>query len=111
LVQTHEKPQAAADEENEGSPSAQREGDQAEEEEEEERRQETHVTETEPQGQADKGERISRIVEQMQIEDDEVEQIEQRGDSSDEDGRPIGNVRLLQSILVIWKVSRNRTVI
>src|SRR6266498_1877476 len=34
LVQTHEKPQAAADEENEGSRSAQREGDQAEEEEE-----------------------------------------------------------------------------
>src|SRR5438876_11581444 len=50
LVQSHEKPQAAADEENEGSRSAQREGDQAEEEEEEEeeRRQETHVTETEP---------------------------------------------------------------
>ena len=54
LVQTHEKPQAAADEENEVSRSAQREGDQAEEEEgekkEEEQRQETHVTETEPQG-------------------------------------------------------------
>src|SRR5206468_157333 len=36
LVQTHEKPQAAADEENEVSRSAQREGDQAEEEEEKE---------------------------------------------------------------------------
>src|SRR5207247_6917545 len=51
LVQTHEKPpQVVADEENEGSRSAQREGDQAEEEKEkeEERRQETHVTETEP---------------------------------------------------------------
>src|SRR5438128_7199763 len=72
LVQTHEKPQVAADEENEGSRSAQREGDQAEEEkgeeEEEERRQETHVTETEPQGQIDEGERISIIMEQMQID-------------------------------------------
>src|SRR5438128_6809361 len=36
LVQTHEKPQATTDEENEVSRSAQREGDQAEEEEEEE---------------------------------------------------------------------------
>src|SRR5438105_13036247 len=85
LVQTHEKPQVAADEENEGSQSAQREGDQAEEE----RRQETHVTETEPQGQVDEGERISRIVEQMQIEDEEAEQIEQRGDSSDEEGEQV----------------------
>src|SRR6266511_5646477 len=51
LVQTHEKAQVAADEENEVSRSAQREGDQAKEEEgeeeEEEQRQETQVTETE----------------------------------------------------------------
>src|SRR6266511_952872 len=91
LVQTHEKPQAAADEENEVSRSAQREGDQAEEEEEEEeeRSQETHVIQTEPQGQADEGERISSIVEQMQIEDEEAEQIEEPGDSSDEEGEQV----------------------
>ncbi len=83
LVQIHEKAQAAVDEKNEGSRSAQREGDQAEEEEEEEeeRSQETHVIQTEPQGQANEGERISSIVEQMQIEDEEAEQIEQPGDS------------------------------
>src|SRR5205085_2926467 len=40
LVQTHEKPQVAADEENEDSRSAQREGDQAEEEEGEEEEEE-----------------------------------------------------------------------
>src|SRR6266540_6556995 len=91
LVQSHEKPQVAADEENGGSRSAQREGDQAEEEEEEEeeRSQETHVIQTEPQGQADEGEIISSIVEQMQIEDEEAEQIEQPGDSSDEEGEQV----------------------
>src|SRR5207237_6676422 len=47
LVQSHEKPQVAgAAEENEGSPSAQRE-EQAEEEEKE--NQDVHVNETEPQ--------------------------------------------------------------
>src|SRR5207244_5028440 len=75
LVQSHEKPQvASAVEENEGSPSAQRE-EQAEEEEEEEQNQEVHVTETEPQGQADERERILIIVEQMQNEDEEAEQM------------------------------------
>ena len=50
LVQSHEKPQvAAAAEENEGSPSAQRD-EQTEGEEEEEQNQEVHVTETKPQG-------------------------------------------------------------
>src|SRR6266508_1022129 len=63
LVQSHEKPQvAAAGEKNEGSPSAQRE-EQAEEKKEEEQNEEVHVTETEPQGQADEGERIPIIVE------------------------------------------------
>src|SRR5207253_3320857 len=53
LVQSHEKPQvASAAEENESSPSAQRE-EQAKGEEEEEQNQEVHVTEIEPQGQAD----------------------------------------------------------
>src|SRR6266498_854851 len=50
LVQSHEKPQVAgATEENEGSPSAQREEqaeEEEEEEEEEEQNQEMHVTET-----------------------------------------------------------------
>src|SRR6266540_603631 len=86
LVQSHEKPQvAAAGEENEGSLSAQRE-EQAEEEEEEEQNQEVHVTATEPQGQADEGERIPRIVEQMHNEDKEAKQMQQGGDSSDEEG-------------------------
>src|SRR5438132_13037521 len=54
LVQSHEKPQvAAAAEENEGTRSAQME-EQAEGDEYEE----VHVTKTEPQGQADEGERI-----------------------------------------------------
>ena len=67
LVQSHEKSQvAAAAEENEGSPSAQREGEQAEEEDEQSI--EVHVTEREPQGQAYEGERIPRIVEQMHNE-------------------------------------------
>ena len=87
LVQSHEKPQvAAATEENEGSPSAQRE-EQAKEEEEQ--NEEVHVTETEPQGQADEGERIPRIVEQMHNEDEEAEQMQQCGDSSDEEGDPV----------------------
>src|SRR5207237_6634987 len=71
-------------EKNEGSPSAQREWEQAEEEEEQSL--EVHVTETEPQGQADEGERIPRIVEQMHNEDEEAEQMQQCGDSSDEEG-------------------------
>src|SRR6266542_3239353 len=66
-------------EENEGSPSAQRE-EQAEEEEEQ--GLDVHVTETEPQGQADEGELIPRIVEQMHNEDEEAEQMEQCGDLS-----------------------------
>src|SRR6266542_3479770 len=94
LVQSHEKPQvAAAGEENEGSLSAQRE-EQAEEEEEEEQSQEVHVTETEPQGQADEGERIPRIVEQMHNEVEETEQMQQCGDSSDEEG---------DQVLAEWK--------
>ena len=75
LVQSHEKPEVGATaEKNEGSPSAQREGEQAEEEEEQSL--EVRVTETEAQGQADKGERIPRIVEQMQNEDEEAEQMQ-----------------------------------
>src|SRR6266540_3193914 len=86
LVQSHEKPQiAAAAEKNEGSPNAQRE-EQAEEEEEEEQNEEVHVTETEPQGQADEGERIPIIMEQMHNEDEEAEQMQQGGDSSDDEG-------------------------
>ena len=55
LVQSHEKPQVAATaEENEGTLSAQREGEQAEEEEEQSL--EVRVTETEAQGQADERE-------------------------------------------------------
>src|SRR6266508_6018131 len=86
LVQSHEKPQVAATaEENEGFPSAQRE-EQAEEEEEEEQNEEVHVTETEPQGHADEGERILIIVEQMHNEDEEAQQMQQGRDSSDEEG-------------------------
>src|SRR5436190_3858407 len=86
LVKSHEKPQVAATaEENEGSPSAQRE-EQAEEEEEEEQSLEVNVIETEPQGQADEGERIPRIVKQMHNGDKEVGQMQQCGDSSDEEG-------------------------
>src|SRR6266508_2052405 len=63
LVQSHEKPQVAATaEEYEGTRSAQRKEEQAEEEEEQSL--EVRVTKTEAQGQADEGERISRIVEQ-----------------------------------------------
>ena len=86
LVQSHEKPQvASAAEENESSPSAQRE-EQAKGEEEEEQNQEVHVTEIEPQGQADEGERISIIVEQIHNEDEGAEQMQQGGNSSDEEG-------------------------
>src|SRR6266498_2763033 len=89
LVQSHEKPQvASAAEENEGSPSAQRE-EQVEGEEEEERNEEVHVTETEPQGKADEGERIPIIVEQMHNKDEEAEQMQQGGDSSDEEGEQV----------------------
>src|SRR5438128_4154379 len=89
LVQSHEKPQvAAAAEPNEGTPSAQME-EQAEGEEEEQQNEEVHVTETEPQGQADEGERIPIIVEQMQNEDEEAEQMQQGGDSSDEEGEQV----------------------
>src|SRR6266540_1408302 len=88
LVQSHEKPQvAAATEEYEGTRSAQREGEQAKEEEEQSL--EVRVTETEAQGQADEGERIPRIVEQMQNEDEEIEQMQQCGDSSDKEGDPM----------------------
>src|SRR5438045_1461937 len=89
LVQSYEKPQvAAAAEPNEGNPSAQME-EQAEGEEEEERNEEVHVTETEPQGQADEGERIPIIVKQMHNEDEEAEQMQQGGDSSDEEGEQV----------------------
>src|SRR5438128_3565233 len=87
LVQSYEKPQvAAAAEPNEGTPSAQME-EQAEGEEQQ--NEEVHVTETEPQGQADEGERIPIIVEQMQNEDEEAEQMQQGGDSSDEEGEQV----------------------
>src|SRR5438034_11073259 len=86
LVQSYEKPQvAAATERNESTPSAQME-EQAEGEEEEQQNEEVHVTETEPQGQADEGERIPIIVEQMHNEDEETQQMQQGGDSSDEEG-------------------------
>src|SRR5205085_1353166 len=82
LIRSHEKPQvAAAAEKNEGTRSAQME-EQAEGDEDEE----VHVTETEPQGQADEGERIPIIIEQMHNEDEEAEQLQQGGDSSDEEG-------------------------
>src|SRR5437868_2706969 len=85
LVQSHKKPQvAAAAEENEGTRSAQME-EQAEGEEEEEQNEEVHVTETEPQGQTDEGERIHIIIEQMHNEDEEVQKMQQGGDSSDEE--------------------------
>src|SRR5436190_20379062 len=58
LVQSHEKLQvAAAAEENEGTRSAQME-EQAKGDEDEEQNEEVHVTEKEPQGQADEGEKI-----------------------------------------------------
>src|SRR5438128_11163292 len=89
LVQSHEKRQvASAAEKNEGSPSGQRE-EQAEGEEEEEQNQEVHVTETEPQGQADEGERILIIVEQMHNEDEKAEEMQQGGDSLDEEGEQL----------------------
>ena len=44
------------------------------------------VTEIEAQGQADEGERVPIIVEQMHNEDEEAEQMQQGGDSSDEEG-------------------------
>src|SRR5436190_2377180 len=88
LVQSHEKLQvAAAAEEYEGTRSTQREGEQAEEEEEQSL--DVRVTKTEAQGQADEGERIPRVVEQMQNEDEEAEQMQQYGDSSDEEGDPM----------------------
>src|SRR6266540_5535068 len=91
LVRSHEKPQvAAAAEENEGTRSAQME-EQAEGDEDEE----VHVTKTEPQGQADEGERIPIIVEQMHNEDEEAEQMQQGGDSSDKEG---------EQVLVEWRV-------
>src|SRR6266540_6421413 len=89
LVQSHEKPQvAAAVEENEGTRSVQME-EQAEGEEEEEQNEEVHVTEIEPQGHADEGERIPIIVEQMHNEDQEAEQMQQGEDSSDEEGEQV----------------------
>src|SRR6266508_4094490 len=89
LVQSHEKPQvAAAAEENEGTRSAQME-EQAEGNEDEEQNEEVHVTKIEPQGQADEGERIPIIVEQMHNEEEEAEQLQQGGDSSDEEGEQV----------------------
>src|SRR5207244_11602632 len=83
LVQSYEKPQvAAAAEPNEGTPSAQME-EQAEGEEEAQQNEEVHVTEIEPQGQADEGERIPIIMQQMQNEDEAAEQMQQDGESSD----------------------------
>src|SRR6266508_6460685 len=89
IVQSHEKPQvAAAAEKNEGTRSAQME-EQAEGDEDEEQNEEVHVTETEPQGHTDEGERIPIIMEQMQNEDQEVEQMQQGGDLSDEEGEQV----------------------
>src|SRR5207237_9359894 len=81
----HEKTEDSAHaEENEGNQSEQME-EQAEGDEDEE----VHVTETELQGQADEGERIPIIMEQMHNEDEEAEQLQQGGDSSDEEGDPV----------------------
>ncbi len=118
LVQSYEKPQiVAAAEENEDTLSAQREGEQAEEEEEQSL--EVHVTETEAQGQADEGERIPRIVEQMQNEDEEAEQMQQCGDSSDEEGDPVpaewrkqgfGNTMVQDGRCQEWEYRENEVV-
>src|SRR6266540_1622892 len=118
LVQSHEKPQvAAAAEEYEGTRSAQREGEQAEEEEEQ--ILEVRVTEIEAQGQAYEGERILRIVEQMQNEDEEAEQMQQYGDSSDEKGDPVpaesreqgfGNPMVQDSRCPEWEYRENEVI-
>src|SRR5438132_9239279 len=63
--------------------------EQAKRDEDEEQNEEVHVTETEPQGQADEGERIPIIVKQMHNKDEEAEQLQQGGDSSDEEGDPV----------------------
>jgi hypothetical protein len=44
---------------------------------------------TEPQGLADEGERIHRIVEEMEAEDNEVRQIEDCGNELDEEENPL----------------------
>src|SRR6266540_7422904 len=118
LVQSHEKPQvAAAAEEYEGTRSAQREGEQAEEEEEQSL--EVRVTETEAQSQADEGERIPRIMEQMQNKDEEAEQMQQCRDSSDEEGDPMlaewreqgfGNSMIQDGRCLEWEYRENEGV-
>ena len=51
--------------------------------------QNVHVIQPEPQGLADEGERIPRIVEAVQNEDQEARMMEECGDSSDDEDYPL----------------------
>jgi hypothetical protein len=78
-VQVHEKPQRAiAQDEDEGIPSAYMKAEKP-------GRAEGHVSEIELQGVADEGERITRIVDEMEAEDREAQKMEECGDSSDDE--------------------------
>ena len=59
-----------------------------------------HVIQLEPQGLADEGERIPRIVEAILNEDQEARMMEECGDSSDDEDYPLppvnGETRVLE---------------
>ena len=82
LVQIHEKPCHVVERSPSGSePDAQGEGEEEQDEEADD-----HVSEPEPQGHADEGERIPEIIEQMVNEDLEAEHMQDLDDSSDDEG-------------------------
>ena len=109
LVQTYEKEQVQAvvdneehdeDECEEGRENEEQGGEARENEEEREEGEqieETNVLENTAQGTADEGERIPRIVEQMENEDDEVAQTEHYVDSSDDEDQ------LVQPVPAEWR--------
>ena len=83
VIKVHERPQrATAQDEDEDIPTQYREAENF-------KRAEDHVSEIDSQGVADKGERITRIVDAMEAKDREAQQMEECVDSSDDEAYPV----------------------
>ena len=83
VIKLHKRAQLArAQDEDEDIPTQYMEAEKPD-------RAEDHVSEMEPQGVADEGERITRIVEEVEAEDHEAQQMEECVDSSDDEAYPV----------------------
>ena len=83
VIKVHKRPQrATAQDEDEDILDQYREAENSE-------RAEDNVAEIDPQGVADEGERITRIVDAMEAEDHEAQQMDECVDSSDDEAYPV----------------------